>query len=78
MNLKSKPIVGLLLAVLAIIIQPAHAVEHSDVMPYESHSIKIMGSNMHYVEGGAPGGEVFLFLHGNPTSSYYGEISCLI
>lgn len=45
----------------------------SDEMKYESRFIQILDSRMHYVEGGAVAGEdaqVFLFLHGNPSSSY--------
>jgi len=38
--------------------------------PFESHYIRINGSNMHYIDEGSPDGPVFLFLHGNPTSSY--------
>ena len=37
-------------------------------MPYESKSVDVLGSRMHYVEGGQ--GDPMLFLHGNPTSSY--------
>ena len=37
-------------------------------MPYESKSVDVLGSQMHYVEGGQ--GDPVLFLHGNPTSSY--------
>lgn len=36
--------------------------------PYESKYLDIHGSQMHYIEEGQ--GEPFLFLHGNPTSSY--------
>jgi haloalkane dehalogenase len=36
--------------------------------PYESHYINVLGSRMHYVDEGQ--GTPFLFLHGNPTSSY--------
>ncbi len=36
--------------------------------PYESNYIEILGSKMHYIDQGQ--GDVFLFLHGNPTSSY--------
>jgi haloalkane dehalogenase len=36
--------------------------------PYESHYIDVLGSKMHYIDEGQ--GPVFLFLHGNPTSSY--------
>ena len=37
-------------------------------MPYESRYIEVLGSKIHYVEGGQ--GDPILFLHGNPTSSY--------
>jgi haloalkane dehalogenase len=37
-------------------------------VPYESRFIEILGSKIHYVEGGT--GDPILFLHGNPTSSY--------
>ena len=36
--------------------------------PFESKYISIKGSNMHYIDVGE--GDPFLFLHGNPTSSY--------
>ncbi len=36
--------------------------------PYESKYIEVLGSKMHYIDQGQ--GDVFLFLHGNPTSSY--------
>lgn len=38
--------------------------------PFKSHYITIDGSRMHYIDEGDPDGPVFLFLHGNPTSSY--------
>ena len=37
-------------------------------MSYESKFVDVLGSKMHYVEGGE--GDPILFLHGNPTSSY--------
>jgi len=37
-------------------------------MSYESQFVDVLGSKMHYVEGGH--GDPILFLHGNPTSSY--------
>lgn len=40
----------------------------SSDFPYESHFVDVLDSRMHYVEQGE--GEPFLFLHGNPTSSY--------
>lgn len=36
--------------------------------PFESKSIDVLGSNMHYIEQGQ--GDPILFLHGIPTSSY--------
>lgn len=42
--------------------------EISSEFPFESKFIEVKGSKMHYVDEGE--GEVFLFLHGNPTSSY--------
>jgi haloalkane dehalogenase len=36
--------------------------------PYESHYIEVAGAKLHYIEKGK--GDPFLFLHGNPTSSY--------
>ncbi|MEE2790376.1 MAG: haloalkane dehalogenase, partial [Acidobacteriota bacterium] len=36
-------------------------------MSCESHFVDVLGSKMHYVEGGH--GDPILFLHGNPTSS---------
>ncbi len=40
----------------------------ADTLPYESQYAKVLGARMHYVEKGE--GQIFLFLHGNPTSSY--------
>lgn len=42
----------------------------SDAQAYPSKFVSVDGVRMHYVEGGAATGQVFLFLHGNPTSSY--------
>ena len=45
----------------------------SDEMKYDSKFISVHGSRMHYVEGGDlknKDAQVFLFLHGNPSSSY--------
>jgi len=42
--------------------------EISADFPYESKFLDVHGSKMHYIEAGR--GEPFLFLHGNPTSSY--------
>ncbi len=36
--------------------------------PFESHYVEVLGSRLHYVDEGQ--GDPFLFLHGNPTSSY--------
>jgi haloalkane dehalogenase len=36
--------------------------------PFASHYAEVLGSKMHYVDEGK--GEVVLFIHGNPTSSY--------
>lgn len=36
--------------------------------PYESKFIRIKGHRLHYIDEGK--GDTFLFLHGNPTSSY--------
>ncbi|MFQ6113835.1 MAG: haloalkane dehalogenase [bacterium] len=36
--------------------------------PFESKFVDVCGSNIHYIEQG--NGQVFLFLHGNPTWSY--------
>lgn len=47
---------------------PLRGWEISDEFPYESKFVQALDSNMHYVEAGT--GQVVLFLHGNPTSSY--------
>jgi haloalkane dehalogenase len=36
--------------------------------PYESKYVDVLGSKMHYIDQGE--NDIFLFLHGNPTSSY--------
>ena len=59
-------IIYLCLALSAFTVHSVGAAEISDVMPYDSHYIKILDATMHYVEGGKSGGQVFLFLHGNP------------
>jgi len=38
--------------------------------PFQSHYVTVNGSQMHYIDEGDADGPVFLFLHGNPTSSY--------
>ncbi len=40
----------------------------STEFPYEPRYVEVLGARMHYVDEGE--GQVFLFLHGNPTSSY--------
>jgi len=40
----------------------------SDKFPFESNYADVLGSKLHYVDEG--NGTTFLFLHGNPTSSY--------
>ena len=40
----------------------------SATMPYASRYVDVFGSHMHYIDEGE--GEVFLFVHGNPSSSY--------
>jgi haloalkane dehalogenase len=42
--------------------------EISAAFPFESHYVEVAGSKMHYVDEGE--GDLILFLHGNPTSSY--------
>jgi len=46
---------------------PREGIFSSEVI-YDSKFVEVAGSRMHYVEGGE--GQAFLFLHGNPTSSY--------
>ena len=38
--------------------------------PFESNYVTVNGASMHYIDEGPADGPVFLFLHGNPTSSY--------
>lgn len=38
--------------------------------PFQSKFIEINGHNLHYIDEGNSEGDTFLFLHGNPTSSY--------
>ena len=40
----------------------------SSEFPFESRFVDVLGSKIHYVDEGE--GQVFVFLHGNPTSSY--------
>jgi haloalkane dehalogenase len=42
--------------------------EISADFPFESKYVEVKGSKMHYIDEGE--GDVILFLHGNPTSSY--------
>jgi len=37
-------------------------------VPYDSRFVEVQGCRLHYLDSGE--GQVFLFLHGNPTSSY--------
>ncbi len=48
--------------------KPYRAAEFSTEFPYQSKYVEILGSKMHYIDEGQ--GDTFLFLHGNPTSSY--------
>lgn len=69
---------ALTLSALISLLTPAMAQEapdpragvFSDTQAYPSKFVEVDGVRMHYVEGGTPEGQVFLFLHGNPTSSY--------
>ena len=56
-----------LMAPIAAATDPRSGVFRS-AMPYESRFVTVKGSRMHYVDEGE--GQTFLFLHGNPTSSY--------
>ncbi|PCJ25599.1 MAG: haloalkane dehalogenase [SAR86 cluster bacterium] len=38
--------------------------------PFQSKFIEVNGHNLHYIDEGNSDGDTFLFLHGNPTSSY--------
>ena len=38
--------------------------------PFRSNYVAVNGARMHYIDEGRKDGPVFLFLHGNPTSSY--------
>lgn len=61
----------LLVGVVLILSAGVHAQSERDIsadFPYESHFVDVLDSRMHYVEEGQ--GEVILFIHGNPTSSY--------
>lgn len=60
---------GLLLPAL-LQAQPADSGEQeiSADFPFSSHYVEVNGSRMHYIDEGE--GDVVLFLHGNPTSSY--------
>jgi pimeloyl-ACP methyl ester carboxylesterase len=40
-----------------------------DLYPFESHFVRINGQQLHYLDEGA--GEPLLFVHGNPTWSFY-------
>ena len=38
--------------------------------PYQSKYVEVLGHRLHYIDEGNSAGDTFLFLHGNPTSSY--------
>ncbi len=38
--------------------------------PYQSKYVEVKGDTLHYIDEGNSDGDTFLFLHGNPTSSY--------
>ncbi len=55
--------------------QPESIADAETVVPwagydFEPNFVEVKGSRMHYVDEGPKDGDVFLFLHGNPTSSY--------
>jgi len=66
----------LLTSLVVLILSTTHimAQDISSKFPYESKYIDVHGSKMHYVDEysdpGNPDQLTFLFLHGNPTSSY--------
>ena len=41
-----------------------------DEYPFESHYAVVGGHRMHYIDEGGGGGEILLFVHGNPTWSF--------
>ena len=50
------------------IIKSEHSKHISAEFPFKSNYIEVHGSKIHYIDEGS--GRPFLFLHGNPTSSY--------
>jgi cis-3-alkyl-4-acyloxetan-2-one decarboxylase len=42
---------------------------YRDLYPFESHFLEVPGGKLHYVDEGS--GDVILFIHGNPTWSFY-------
>jgi cis-3-alkyl-4-acyloxetan-2-one decarboxylase len=42
-----------------------------DEYPFESHVLDLDGVGLHYLDEGPRDGEVLLFVHGNPTWSFY-------
>lgn len=46
------------------------AAAFSAEFPFESKFIEVNGHTLHYIDEGNTDGDTFLFLHGNPTSSY--------
>lgn len=63
------PCLGLVFSVVALA-QPTteNQQEIRSDFPFESHFVDVFDSAMHYIDEGE--GDVVLFLHGNPTSSY--------
>ena len=42
----------------------------NDRFDYESRTVEVLGSRLHYIESGPADADPVLFLHGNPTSAY--------
>ena len=55
-----------LTVILLILASPSVGSE----MPYVSKYVTVEGVKMHYIEGGEANDHVFVFIHGNPSSSY--------
>jgi haloalkane dehalogenase len=60
--------IGSLLLILFSV--TSFAASPGEDMPYPSQYIDVNGTSMHYVVGGSSKGPTFLFMHGNPSSSY--------
>ncbi len=61
----------LCLTSVAVVAQSGETAGQRDIsadFPFQSHYVDVLGSRMHYIDEGQ--GDVVLFLHGNPTSSY--------